>query len=81
MVTQQFEHVDPPLRTKYTEAADYMRDNPGVWIKITSFPKRQSAGNLAHLIRHGQHEAFQPGTFDASSRGCDVIACYKGDVL
>lgn len=66
-------------RRSYTDVADHMRKNPGVWVKVTDKNTLAAAYNMTWQIKNGGLASFRPtGAYDAYSNGTEVIARYTG---
>ena len=87
-MTAQVSWEEPPPPKKalrdYSLVAQQLRENPGRWARIDSFPHATAAGRMAYVIRTGRTSYWQePGDFEAASRAVDgqfyVYARYMGD--
>lgn len=76
-----YEYRPGPRRTRarsdYSNLAEHLKANPGVWVKVRTAPNPTAAASAAYQIRIGRRAAFRPaGQFDAYSDGNEVIARY-----
>lgn len=66
-------------RRSYTDLAEHMRKNPGVWVKVTTKTTLAAAYNMTWQIKNGGLASFRPaGHYDAYSDGTEVVARYTG---
>ncbi|RKS19662.1 hypothetical protein DFO58_2163 [Arthrobacter sp. AG1021] len=74
-----YEYRPTPVRIKYQDLADHMKDNPGVWVKVRTANTEAAAWAAAQQIKTGRRAAFRPaGDYDAYTQGCDIVARYTG---
>ena len=67
-------------RRSYTDIAQHMQENPGVWVKVATKPTLAASYNMTWQIKNAGLAAFRPaGAFDAYSNGHEVIARYTGE--
>lgn len=82
-MTTKFEYRPGPThardRRTHVDIAEHLKQNPGVWAKVTTTGTQNAAANMAWQIKQGIRAAFRPaGHYDAYSTGNDVIASYTG---
>lgn len=82
-MTTKFEYRPGPThardRRTHVDLAEHLKQNPGVWAKVTTTGTQNAAANMAWQIKQGIRAAFRPaGHYDAYSTGNDVIASYTG---
>lgn len=66
-------------RRSHKDHAEHMRQNPGVWVKVTTKTTLAAAYNMTWQIKNGGLASFRPaGAYDAYSNGREVIARYTG---
>lgn len=68
-------------RRTHVDLAEHLKQNRGVWAKVTTASTQNAAATMAWQIKQGVRAAFRPaGHYDAYSTGNDVIASYTGGV-
>lgn len=52
----------------HAAAIEGLREMPGVWLPVGTYPARYSAENTAHRIRIGRYGYIPPGAFEAYTK-------------
>jgi hypothetical protein len=76
---------EPPLDSRgggrrHRPIAEALKNKPGEWAMIGTYPNARSSGQIAYAIRQASLVAYRPaGAFEAVGRRGQVFARYVGE--